>query len=737
MLNGYSTAQALDALHFLDSGVDRETWRKLGFSGIAAGLTIDQLDAWSATADNYKGTQDVHATFRNVKLEGGTGPGTLFKLAKEAGWTANGNSQANQAPERMPKPVEPPRKPAPGMGATEIWQRCEAATEAHPCIVKKGAAGVPLDNLKVVPAGDSLTIQGERMAGALVVPVMQPGVTLSSLQFITPPETAARLKAKGKPDKLNLPEHALQGGWFTVGELVPGGVTYIVEGIGTAWACWQATGAAAVVCFGAGNMGKVAKAMRERDPSARLVMVPDVGKEKQAAEIAAAVSGMVAAMPDGWEQNSDVHDLAQRDGMDVLALLLEAATEPPKSEPKVHPLARFVDFDGTAKAPRWVIPGVIGHGVVVIAGAHGVGKTTALLPLAMTAAGLHGGQLMPHQWRHVVYVTEDVEQARRIMAGIVGYSNLGISLEPVRERLHIVEALRLDPAYVAQVGKTYREQFTRVVDGVEVLPLVVLDTKSAVLALDNENDNSEASAMMAALKQGFDGLPVWLIGHVAKPNIGRADVTGLTSRGASAIEGDANQTLFLVREGESRYLVLGKTRFEPRWPELEITSYTAQAPASDEYGNLETIIMRWGVAAPAEMTRKEAAEQAAEQQRKEDAATLRQDIRDAIETAWQTGNPLNRAGIKAKIPRQTALVGKTIENLLSEQWLYEVPVPAKIRICNSKAAYLVSFTTLEHEALVRGDGLPSAKMVIPASWQKPSIALVPEVDGEAVEVDHA
>ncbi|MBK7053188.1 MAG: hypothetical protein IPH54_22455 [Rhodoferax sp.] len=46
-------------------------------------------------------------------------------------------------------------------------------------------------------------------------------------------------------------------GWFTVGELVPGGVVYIVEGIGQAWAVWQATGAA-VVCFGASNMGKVA-----------------------------------------------------------------------------------------------------------------------------------------------------------------------------------------------------------------------------------------------------------------------------------------------------------------------------------------------------------------------------------------------------------------------------------------------------------------------------------------------
>jgi hypothetical protein len=233
------------------------------------------------------------------------------------------------------------------MGATEIWERCEPATNWHPYIAKKNAGGVPLDSLRVVPAGDSLTIQGERMAGALVVPVMQPDGMLSSLQFITPPETAARLKAKGKPDKLNLPGHAVQG-WFTAGELVPGASTYIVEGIGQAWACWKATGAAAVVSFGSGNMGKVASALRERDPTARLVVVPDVGKEKQAAEIAADVSGMVAAMPEGWEKNCDVHDLAQREGFDVLETLLINAFKPPKPDPRY----KLLNSAGSANAVR-------------------------------------------------------------------------------------------------------------------------------------------------------------------------------------------------------------------------------------------------------------------------------------------------------------------------------------------------------------------------------------------------
>lgn len=406
--------------------------------------------------------------------------------------------------------------------------------------------------------------------------------------------------------------------------------------------------------------------------------------------------------------------------------------QPFKPEPKIHPLARFVDIGGEPKPPRWVIPGFIGHGVLVIAGAHGVGKTTALLPLAMTAAGLHGEDLLPLRWRHVVYVTEDVEQARRIMAGIVGFGKLGISLESVRERVHLVEAVRLDPSFVASVGKTYREQFTRIVDGgVEILPLVVLDTKSAVLALDNENDNSEASATMAALKQGFEGLPIWMLGHVAKPNIGRADVSGLSSRGASAIEGDANQTMFLIRESERRYLVLGKTRFEPRWRELEIKSYTAQAAAKDEFGNVETITMRWGIAFPAQQSRKETADEAAELVRKDEAATLRQDIREAVEEGWQLGNPLNRAGVKAKVRRKASDVVAALENLLNERWIHEVQVPTKERTNNSKSAFLVSLTTEEHDAVLQGDSLPAEKLLIPESWRKSPIPLVPKSHKES------
>ena len=712
MINGQNPDRLRDALHVIPPDLPRDMWVKAGMAFHAGGGSFDDFDRWSALGHNYN-AKDCHSTFRSFKITlDGVGVGTLFGMARDYGWVEGNLSQQRQPaqprPERLSKPVL-------GISAVEVWDRCEAATNAHGYIAAKGAAGVPLDTLRVVPASDTLRIAGQSVAGFLMVPAFAPDGEMQSAQFIPP---------DGVGKKVNLPGATMKGATFTVGPNV--GPAHLCEGIGAAWAVWQAIGHRAVCCFGWGNVRRVAEAMREKDPNVRLVLVPDVGKEQEGKKIAADVGAAIVVMPDGWPQNSDVADLAHDEGCDVLALLLETPIEPPNSASTTHPLANFVDIDGRPKPPRWVIPGFIGHGVTVIAGAHGVGKTTALLPLAMTAAGLHGDELLPSQWRHVVYITEDVEQVRRILAGIVG--DLNISLDLIRERLHIVEAVRLDPTRVAAVGTTYRAHFNRTVQGVDVLPLVVLDTKSAVLALENENDNSEASRMMSALKQGFDGLPVWLIGHVAKPNVGRADVAALSSRGASAIEGDANQTMFLVKEDERRYLLLGKTRFAPRWRELEITSFTAQTAEPDEFGNWEIVEMRWGIASPAERSRKEATEQATEQRRKEDDARLRQDIRDAVEEAWLLGNPLNRAGVKSKIRRKKADVVAMIENLLSERWLYEVDVEAKLRAVNSKKAFLVNLTTEEHEAVLAGSGLPDSKLVVPDSWKKKAIPPVPDID---------
>jgi RecA-family ATPase len=395
-----------------------------------------------------------------------------------------------------------------------------------------------------------------------------------------------------------------------------------------------------------------------------------------------------------------------------------------------HFLARFIDLDGKTKPPRWVIPGFIEHTVVVISGSAGVGKTTALLPLALTAAGLHGEELKPVHWRHVVYVTEDVEQVKRILAGIVNHGNLGIEWTDVRERLHIVPAKRLKPEVVASVGATYREKFTRMVDNVEILPLVVLDTKSAVLEVEDENHNSEASKMMAALKQGFNGLPVWLVGHVAKAL--RDATEGLSGRGAGAVGDDANQTMFLIKDkNDKRYLQNDKKRFEQKWPQIDLISHIKTIMALDEFGNPEEVTLRWAIAQPGEIPNKELAEQRKAERTEQEEKLLLENTRYGLlnkaAEGWILGIPYNKTGLKNAVAVKAAFALKVIEKLFHERWLHEIDVPRGERVVNSRASYVIALTTPEHDALLAGEDVLQKYRVIPASWKKAPIPIVPGV----------
>ena len=365
--------RARSALYSLPPDCDRSQWVKAGMAAHAAGLPFEDFDKWSAGGGNYK-APDARATWRSFKAGKGVGAASLFGMAKDHNW-----SDADK-PQRKPiqantRPVVPPRKPAPGMSAGEVWSRCEQGTNAHWYIAAKQAAGVPLDTLRVLPAGDSLSIGGVSMAGALLIPAYAPDGTLQSAQLI--PTT-------GK--KMNLPGSPMAGASFTVGKLVPGGVAYVCEGIGAAWSVWQSTGCAAVVAFGWGNVARVAADLRGRDASARLVLVPDSGKESDAADIARERDCFVAAMPPGEANNFDANDLKQRDGGDALAALLESARKP---APLPLPLSvAFADELGdTFTPPDELVEGVLtaGDGSVLY-GDSNRGKTFLMIDMACAVA---------------------------------------------------------------------------------------------------------------------------------------------------------------------------------------------------------------------------------------------------------------------------------------------------------------------------------------------------------------
>lgn len=368
MLNGHDNERARNALYSIPADIPRNEWVKFGMGFHAAGGLFEDFDNWSAQADSYN-AQSCRAAWRSFKTQpGGVGAGTLYATARQHGWI---DSKSSSAPRLT---ITPECKPAQGMAAHDVWSRCKAATNEHGYIVVKRAAGVALDTLRVVPDDDPLRIAGQSMAGYLMIPAYAPYGEMQSAQFIPPPGT-------GK--KVNLPGASMAGTTFTVGPT--DGPAHLCEGIGAAWAVWQASGQRAIVCFGWGNVRKVAETMRQQDPAAKLILWPDSGKELDAEKIAADVGAAIAFMPAGEANNFDANDLGQRVGLDVVATILDGAIEPPIAYPLSVAFAEELadNYEPTDELVQGVL--TAGDGCVLY-GDSNSGKTFVVIDMACAVA---------------------------------------------------------------------------------------------------------------------------------------------------------------------------------------------------------------------------------------------------------------------------------------------------------------------------------------------------------------
>lgn len=529
--------RARAALYAIPPNLPRAEWVKAGMGAHAAGLQVDDFIDWSTPAANFN-HQACKATWRSFKQNRGVGEGTLYGMAAEHGWSDKGDA----VPRPAPKPATPTPK-APSADAGAIWSRLEAATAEHAYIESKGATSAPLNGLRVVPAGDPLRIMGESMAGALVVPVIRADGELASLQFITVGETAERLKDKGKPTKLNLPSASIDG-WFTVGEVVPSGVVYVCEGIGAAWAAWKATGRGAVVCFGAGNMSKVAQALHQQDSAAQLVICPDVGKESEAQAIAAAVGGAVAAMPNGWPSNSDIHDLGARDGFDAVALLLDKPKEPPKPEPRY----KLLTCDQLRDLPPlvWCVRGVLpARGLAAIAGPSASGKSFLAFDLGVAIA-------LGEQW-----FGQRVTAAPVVYAALEGEA--GYSLRMKAWEAHYGKSLPDEEQFNFFARAPFKLTLAQdVEDLAAVVPagaVVFIDTLNRAAPESDENSSRDMGLILEAAKRLqalTDGLVV-LVHHT-----GKDESRGL--RGHSSLFAALDAVVTVHRDGDRREWKVGKSK---------------------------------------------------------------------------------------------------------------------------------------------------------------------------------
>ena len=194
--------------------------------------------------------------------------------------------------------------------AAGIWQAAKPASEDHPYLIRKG---IPPNGAKL--HNDSLVIP------------MRAGGEIHSLQFIGP-----------DGDKRFLSGGRVTGCYFSIGSPKGAAALFIAEGFATGATIHEATGLPVAVAFNAGNLGPVAKAMRERFTDLPLILCADddVATEgnpgiTKATEAARAVGGLLAIPDFGSDRPAhatDFNDLHQSHGLDAVKRAIETAIAP-------------------------------------------------------------------------------------------------------------------------------------------------------------------------------------------------------------------------------------------------------------------------------------------------------------------------------------------------------------------------------------------------------------------------
>jgi RecA-family ATPase len=231
-----------------------------------------------------------------------------------------------------------------------------------------------------------------------------------------------------------------------------------------------------------------------------------------------------------------------------------------------------------------MVKGFWAHSFMVLAGQPGIGKTTAVISLCMVMAGLKAKdcELTATKKRKTIIVTEDSDQVERTLTGYARH--YGIDSKALSDWFVIIDAKRSN---VKDLLMLAHNVIYHTIDNVR--PLLVLDTANATMDIDNENDNSEVGAYIAALKQTIYiqlDTPVCIITHTNK-TISKSD-SDATARGASAFTGDATLTGILFEdETKTRYMRLVKTRYQPNFREIKFQSDVFADTVLDEDGDIQ------------------------------------------------------------------------------------------------------------------------------------------------------
>lgn len=246
------------------------------------------------------------------------------------------------------------------------------------------------------------------------------------------------------------------------------------------------------------------------------------------------------------------------------------------------------------EAIEYTLDGFLSAGVTYIAGGHGIGKSSLLVPLASIVSGelpAFEQSISAMLQRKVIYITEDPSQAHRIRYGLKKHNGL-----VEKGNFRIAAAKRRSAGEIELMMEATVKAHTIIgPNGYPVKPLIVFDTTNACFEIENENDAAEVGRVMSALKQS--GAPVWIIGHLPKA-VARDDIATMTGRGSGAWEADAQGTAFIFAEDEAtdvRYLATKKRRFEASYIEVKYVTHIDHEVVVSPWGEEQRIGFRYGI----------------------------------------------------------------------------------------------------------------------------------------------
>lgn len=344
---------------------------------------------------------------------------------------------------------------------------------------------------------------------------------------------------------------------------------------------------------------------------------------------------------------------------------------------------RELEFDGKFEPTEYLLDEFLAESFGILAGQPGIGKTSLIVEMMLIVGGFGKAmtsELTCHHPRKVIIVSEEISQIKRLLKA---YSNeFAIDVKAINDRIKLIPAKRVDKFNLIKLATNVDTHTMG-----DLRPWLILDTASATMAIDDENNNSEVSSFVSALKENiFEGMkaPITIATHTAKTN--GTQKSDSTARGGGAFEGDATLTSTYYMNGDIRILKLRKKRYSSLFNAVRIESKLVILSGTDRYNDLQSqsvYITKMYPMSDLELlaTTKEARDKK-DLIRQQTHSSVRQAILNQVKSRWEAG--LNNSGrLALNDLKSTGLPKHVIEDtfreLKDEGWLIEVSIPKHVQ----------------------------------------------------------